>query len=96
MSSPDTLDDELRALHAWYVDAVNTAVAAGDMRRVEELSARYDEDTVELLVGHGAAAPARGPVAWSAVDDVVTLGEARGGGVVRRLVARLRGHGTAA
>ena len=96
MSSHDTLDDELGALHDWYVDAVNGAVAAGDMRRVEELSARYDEDTVELLVRYGAAPPARRPVAWDEMSDVVTVGASRPGGVVRRLAARLRGHRSAA
>ena len=96
MSSPDSLDEELGALHAWYVDAVNSAVAAGEMRRVEELSARYDEDTVELLVRYGARAPephaTPSPVAWSELRDVVTLGATPPLGAVRRLAARLRGH----
>ena len=43
------LIDELNDLHASYVDAVNTAVAQGDLELAQELAGRYDRDAIELM-----------------------------------------------
>ncbi len=44
-----TLLEELNDLHASYVDAVNAAVAEGDLPRAEELAAGYDTEAVQLV-----------------------------------------------
>ena len=41
--------DILTTLHDHYVEAVNIAVAEGDLRRVERLAAEYDVERAELL-----------------------------------------------
>jgi hypothetical protein len=44
-----TLVEELDALHDDYVVAVNEAVAANDLARVERLAADYDHDATTLV-----------------------------------------------
>ena len=43
------LIDELDDLHASYVEAVNTAVAQGDLELADELAGRYDRDAIVLM-----------------------------------------------
>lgn len=43
------LIDELNALHASYVEAVNAAVAEDDLERAERLAAAYDDEAVRLV-----------------------------------------------
>ena len=73
------LIDELNALHASYVDAINTAVAHDDLVAAERLAAEYDDAAITLVAeraGKTHLLPLqRGPV----VDSPL-----------RRLVARLR------
>jgi hypothetical protein len=49
MTSSARLVDELDALHASYVDAVNAAVAHDDLALAEELAGRYDRDAIVLM-----------------------------------------------
>ena len=46
------LIDELDALHAHYVEAVNTAVAHDDHALAAELTAAYDRDALLLMAEH--------------------------------------------
>ncbi|MDP2773348.1 MAG: hypothetical protein Q8O61_07290 [Nocardioides sp.] len=43
------LIDDLNALHDRYVDAINTAVAAGDQALVDELAAGYDAEATWMV-----------------------------------------------
>lgn len=43
------LIDELNALHASYVDAINTAVAHDDLATAAELAGEYDRDAILLM-----------------------------------------------
>ena len=43
------LIDELDALHAYYVDAINTAVSDDDPALAAELAADYDRDALLLM-----------------------------------------------
>ena len=43
------LIDELDALHAHYVDAINTAVSTDDTALAAELAASYDRDALLLM-----------------------------------------------
>jgi hypothetical protein len=43
------LVDEIDALHASYVEAVNLAVAEDDLARAEELAAAYDLEVTALV-----------------------------------------------
>jgi hypothetical protein len=43
------LVDEIDALHARYVDAVNVAVAADDLPRADQLAAAYDAEAIALI-----------------------------------------------
>jgi hypothetical protein len=43
------LIDELNALHASYVDAINTAVANDDLGTAADLAADYDRDAILLM-----------------------------------------------
>jgi hypothetical protein len=43
------LVDELDALHAHYLEAVNAAVAADDLARAESLAASYDDEATTLI-----------------------------------------------
>lgn len=81
--SAAVIDHELTALHLSYVDAVNSAIAADDVARAEELASRYDEESVDLFVRHGCIAPLPVPPRPSS-------------GAVRRLAQRLSGSRTAA
>ena len=45
MSTSPTLQD----LHDRYVAAINTAVAEDDLARVDELSAGYENEALELI-----------------------------------------------
>jgi hypothetical protein len=46
------LIDDLNTLHDGYVDAVNRAVASGDLDRADRLAAEYDEEAIELVAVH--------------------------------------------
>jgi hypothetical protein len=46
MNSPS---DQLRELHDHYVEAVNLAVAEDDLTRVDQLTAEYDLEAMELM-----------------------------------------------
>jgi len=46
------LIDELDALHAYYVDAINTAVSTNDPELAAELAADYDRDALLLMAEH--------------------------------------------
>jgi hypothetical protein len=76
--SATVIDRELTALHASYVEAVNSAIAADDAARAEELASRFDEESLDVFVRHGYIAPLP-----------VTLRPSSG--AVRRLVRRLTG-----
>jgi hypothetical protein len=52
----NTLPQELSALHDAYVVAVNQAVAADDLRLVDELADAFDEDARALLAAHAPTA----------------------------------------
>ena len=43
------LVDEIDALHAHYVEAVNLAVAADDQARADQLAAAYDDEATALI-----------------------------------------------
>jgi hypothetical protein len=43
------LVDEIDALHARYVEAVNLAVAADDLPRADQLAAAYDAEAIALI-----------------------------------------------
>lgn len=43
------LVDEIDALHARYVEAINLAVAADDLPRADELAAAYDAEAIALI-----------------------------------------------
>ena len=43
------LIDELNALHASYVDAINAAVAHDDLAAAADLAAEYDRDAILLM-----------------------------------------------
>ncbi|WP_159081312.1 hypothetical protein [Nocardioides sediminis] len=43
------LIDELNALHASYVDAINAAVANDDLATAADLAAEYDRDAILLM-----------------------------------------------
>lgn len=43
------LIDELNTLHASYVDAINAAVAHGDLPTAADLAAEYDRDAILLM-----------------------------------------------
>lgn len=43
------LIDDLNALHARYVAAINAAVATGDQARVDELAAGYDTEATWMV-----------------------------------------------
>ena len=43
------LIDELNALHASYVDAINAAVAHDDLATAAELAGEYDRDAILLM-----------------------------------------------
>ncbi len=49
MTSSPRLFDELNALHASYVEAVNAAVAHDDLALAEELAGRYDREAILLM-----------------------------------------------
>ena len=44
-----TLVEDVDALHASYVAAINLAVDHDDLARAEELAAAYDREAVQLL-----------------------------------------------
>mgnify|MGYP001112542489 CR=1 FL=1 len=46
------LIDDLNALHAGYVEAVNLAVAADDLERADRLAAEYDEEAIWMIAVH--------------------------------------------
>jgi hypothetical protein len=46
------LIDELNALHASYVDAINTAVANDDLATAAELAGEYDRDAIVMMAEH--------------------------------------------
>ena len=46
------LVDDLDALHARYLEAVNLAVAADDIARAERLAAEYDVEATTLVAEH--------------------------------------------
>jgi hypothetical protein len=46
------LVDEIDAMHARYVEAVNHAVAAGDLFRAESLATAYDVEVTQLVAEH--------------------------------------------
>lgn len=43
------LIDDLNALHAYYVSAINTAVDADDQRAINELAAGYDREAAQMV-----------------------------------------------
>ena len=43
------LIDDLNALHASYVSAINTAVAGDDLTAVHELAAAYDREATQMV-----------------------------------------------
>ena len=43
------LIDDLNALHASYVDAINTAVASDDLSTAAELAGDYDRDAIVMM-----------------------------------------------
>ena len=43
------LIDELNALHASYVDAINTAVSNDDLTTAAELAGDYDRDAIMMM-----------------------------------------------
>jgi hypothetical protein len=49
MTNQTRLIDELNALHATYVQAINVAVEAGDLGLAAELAAEYDRDAILLM-----------------------------------------------
>jgi hypothetical protein len=49
MTNQTRLIDELNALHTTYVQAINVAVEAGDLRLAAELAAEYDRDAILLM-----------------------------------------------
>ncbi len=44
-----TLIQDLDALHATYVSAVNEAVDADDLARAEELALAYEDEAIQLM-----------------------------------------------
>ena len=46
------LVDQIDALHARYVGAVNIAVAGGDLARAEDLATAYDVEVTALVAEH--------------------------------------------
>jgi len=44
-----TLIEELDALHATYVAAVNEAIESDDLARAETLALGYEEDAIQLM-----------------------------------------------
>lgn len=46
------LIDELNALHASYVDAINAAVSSDDVSTAADLAADYDRDAILLMAEH--------------------------------------------
>ncbi len=44
-----TLIEELDALHATYVVAVNEAIEADDLTRAEALALAYEDDAIQLM-----------------------------------------------
>jgi hypothetical protein len=44
-----TLTEELDALHATYVVAVNEAIGADDLARAETLALAYEDDAIQLM-----------------------------------------------
>lgn len=73
-----TLVQELNELHAEYVVAVNQAVAADDLVRVERLAADYDREAIQLM------AVAEGKTHMLPLPARAT----QGGGSLRRLARR--------
>ncbi|MBV9830874.1 MAG: hypothetical protein JOZ82_04705 [Marmoricola sp.] len=57
-SAPESLTQQLTALHEQYIEAVNAAVAADDLALVDELARDFDRDALELMSErlHGHAA----------------------------------------
>jgi hypothetical protein len=49
MTNQTRLIDELNALHATYVQAINVAVEASDPALAAELAADYDRDAILLM-----------------------------------------------
>lgn len=49
MTNQTRLIDELNALHSTYVQAINVAVEAGDLRLAAELAEEYDRDAILLM-----------------------------------------------
>jgi hypothetical protein len=49
MTNQTRLIDELNALHATYVQAINVAVDADDLGLAAELAADYDRDAILLM-----------------------------------------------
>lgn len=46
------LIDQLDALHAHYLEAVNAAVADDDLARAESLAASYDDEATTVIAEH--------------------------------------------
>lgn len=72
------LIEDLDTLHASYVDAINHAIADGDVALAAEMAAEYDRDTELLTAADHEGGPELAPVL--AIDRANPL---------RRVAARL-------
>lgn len=52
MTNQTRLIDELNALHATYVHAINMAVESDDLALAAELAADYDRDAIMTMAEH--------------------------------------------
>lgn len=52
MTNKTRLIDELNALHATYVHAINMAVESDDLALAAELAADYDRDAIMTMAEH--------------------------------------------
>lgn len=46
------LIDDLNTLHDGFVEAINVAVADGDLDRADRLAAEYDEEAIVMVAVH--------------------------------------------
>jgi len=81
--SATVIDRELTALHASYVEAVNSAIGQDDLARAQALASCFDAESLDVFVRHGYIVPL--PVTLRPSPRPV-----------RRLVQRLTGSRTAA
>lgn len=49
LPAPTRLIDDLNALHAAFVEGVNSAVEAGDLARAVELATMYDVEATRMV-----------------------------------------------